>query len=82
MTSVTVFDGHCNTSPHMAVAADIPYVKSVALETENNQPFINKLKWDKVDKIKYKELVEDRLNSGDVLNEENDSIDLDCGGFN
>ena len=76
VTSVTVFDGHCNTSPHMAVAADIPYVQSVALETENNQLVINKLKWDKVDKIKYKELVEDRLNSGDVLDVENESIDL------
>ena len=60
----------------MAVAADIPYVQSVALKTENKQSVINKLKWDKVDKIKYKELVEDRLNSGDVLDVENDSIDL------
>ena len=76
MTSITVFDGHCNTSPHMAVAAHIPYVQPVALETENNQPVINKLKWDKVDKIKYKELVVDILNSGDVLDVENYSIDL------
>ena len=37
---------------------------------------MNKLKWDKIEKVKYKELVENRLSDSHVLDAENDNIDL------
>ena len=76
VTSVTVFDEHCNTSPHSAVSANIPYVQSVAMKSEEKSAVMNKLKWDKLDKVKNKELVENRLSDSHVLGAENDNIDL------
>ena len=74
--SVYVVDEHCNTSPHSAVAATIPYVQSVAINTEEIMVNTNKLKWDKVDKVKYKDLVEERLSDRNLLDVENDNINL------
>ena len=69
-------DEHCNTSPHSTVAATIPYVQSVAINTEEKVVNTNKLKWDKVDKAKYKGLVEERLSDRNLLEVESDNINL------
>ena len=74
--SVYVVDEHCNTSPHSAVAATIPYVQSVAINTEEKVVNRNKLKWDKVDKAKYKDLVEERLSDRNLLDVKSDNINL------
>ena len=68
VTSVTVFDEHCNTSPHSA--------QLLSLSTEDKPDIKCKLRWDKVDKDRYKELVECRLSEGNVLDVEKDNINL------
>lgn len=76
ISAVKVLDEHCNTSPHMAVTAKMPQVQVFLVEKSVNSSIVNKVKWDKVDKDKYRQLVEDRLSDGSVFDIESDSIDL------
>ena len=48
----------------------------MAINTEEKVINTNKLKWDKVDKAKYKDLVEERLSDRNLLDVESDNINL------
>ena len=62
-----MFTEHCNSSTHLASAANMSYVQSMAMKTEEKSVVINKLIWYKVNILKYNKLVEDRHSDKDVL---------------